>query len=44
MDQKKLVIGGCIALGVAVLAGLGFLCYKHCHCKSKVAKILSHQL
>ena len=33
MDSKKVIIGGAIALGVAVIAGLGFYLYKHgCVC------------
>ena len=32
MDNKKLVIGGLIALGVAVVVGAGFWMHKNCPC------------
>lgn len=32
MDQKKLLIGGAVALGVAAVAGLGYFLYAHFHC------------
>ncbi len=39
MENKKLIIGGAIALGVAAIAGLGYFVYTHCICKSKDAPV-----
>ena len=36
MDQKKAIIGGAIALGVVVVAGLSWFLWKRCPCKVSV--------